>query len=47
MGLKVEFSSQRFIELLIKLSIAELLNFSNCSRRVAELLVQSYYAYHH
>ena len=32
-GLKVEFSSQRFIELLIKLSIVELLNFGTCSRR--------------
>ena len=33
MGLKVEFSSQRFKTLLIKLSRLELLNFSTCSRR--------------
>ena len=33
MGLQVEISSQRFRELLIKLSIVELINFRNCSRR--------------
>ena len=33
MGLEVEFSSQRLGELLIKLSVVELLNFSTCSRR--------------
>ena len=33
MELKVEFSSQRFMELLIKLSIVELLNVITCSRR--------------
>ena len=32
MGLEVEFSNQRFRELLIKLSIVELLKFSTCSR---------------
>ena len=33
MALKVELSSQRFIELLMELSIVELLNFSTRSRR--------------
>ena len=33
MALKVELSSQRFMELLMELSIVELLNFSTRSRR--------------